>query len=139
MKEAPEQDYRVARLQDLLDDAHFAGIKTALGRALGYDNGAFIRQMLERERPISEKTVRAVETMLGGKYKGWFSCPATAPTFSARALRLARMYDELPPFKRQAAYASVQALHNPEPDNITTDDEQEQLPAQPTSQPGSFQ
>lgn len=63
------QDYRVARLQELLDKK-FDGKKVQLGRALGHQTGAFVRQLLDRERPISEKTVLAIHALPG--CHGWF-------------------------------------------------------------------
>ena len=36
------------------------GGKAALGRALGYKDGAFVGQMLRGDRPISEKTIAAL-------------------------------------------------------------------------------
>jgi hypothetical protein len=36
------------------------GGKAALGRALGYKDGAFVGQMLRGERPITEKTISAL-------------------------------------------------------------------------------
>lgn len=63
------QDFRVQRLQELLD-RKFNGVKVDLARAAGHKTGAFIRQMLERERPISEKTVAAFHEIPG--CAGWF-------------------------------------------------------------------
>lgn len=68
----PEQlrQYRVERLAAAL--AHkFDGNRSEMGRALGYKDGAFIRQMLSEARPISEKTVQAIESLPG--MSGWFS------------------------------------------------------------------
>jgi|GEM_PF-1781579 len=61
------QEHRIERLQALVQRE---GGKAALGRRLGYRDGAFIGQMLRGERPISEKTVLLVENLPG--YKGWF-------------------------------------------------------------------
>lgn len=60
---------RVERLQKLLD-THFNGKKDELGRFLGYKDGAFVRQMLSRNRPISEKTVDKINSIK--KFKNWF-------------------------------------------------------------------
>jgi len=64
------QEHRVARLKELLDKK-YSGQKVALGRALGHKSGAFVRQMLDGERPITEKTVQAIEALPG--CGGWFS------------------------------------------------------------------
>jgi len=64
------QDHRVERLHGLLTKK-FGGQKVALGRALGHKSGAFVRQLLERERPITEKTVQAIEALPG--CSGWFN------------------------------------------------------------------
>ena len=64
------QEHRAARLQELLDKK-YGGQKVALGRALGHKSGAFVRQMIDGERPITEKTVQAIEALPG--CGGWFS------------------------------------------------------------------
>lgn len=61
--------YRKTRLQAFVD-LKFEGNKAALGRALGYRDGAFVGQMLRGERPITEKTVDQINALPGGK--GWF-------------------------------------------------------------------
>lgn len=66
------QDYRVRRLADALAEK-FDGDKTKFGRALGYKSGAFLRQMLDRERPVREKIVMAIEALPG--MAGWFGSP----------------------------------------------------------------
>ncbi|WP_043213792.1 phage repressor protein [Bordetella pseudohinzii] len=50
------------------------GNKTDFGRRLGYKDGAFVRQMLSGIRPVTEKTVWAIEAMPG--MKGWFEVEA---------------------------------------------------------------
>ncbi len=62
-------EYRKQRLQQLLD-LRYEGSKAALGRALGYRDGAFVGQMLRGERPITEKTVDQIHALVG--CKGWF-------------------------------------------------------------------
>jgi len=62
-------EHRRSRLIELLT-ARFEGNKAAMGKALGYSSGAFVRQMLEGERPITEKTVAKVHELPG--CKGWF-------------------------------------------------------------------
>jgi len=44
-----------------------------LGRKLGYQNGAFISQMIQGHRPITEKTIFAIHQIPG--CKGWFDAP----------------------------------------------------------------
>jgi len=69
------QAWRAQRLQAL---AEKVGGKTALGRKLGYQNGAFISQMILGHRPISEKTIFAIHQLPG--CKGWFdSSPDSHP------------------------------------------------------------
>lgn len=71
-----QQEFRVARLQDLMN-AKYGGQKAALGRALGHKSGAFVRQLLARERPVTEKTVQALEGLPG--CAGWFDAdPASS-------------------------------------------------------------
>lgn len=61
------QGWRIKRLAEL---AKREGGNAALGRRLGYKDGAFIGQMLRGERPVSEKTVLSVHEIPG--YSGWF-------------------------------------------------------------------
>lgn len=67
------QTYRRARLEALLAHPEFSGNKTTLGAAIGYKNGAFVRQMIEGERPITEKTIAKLTAIRGGKFAGWFA------------------------------------------------------------------
>jgi hypothetical protein len=62
--------WRIERLQAFVD-LKFEGNKAALGRALGYKDGAFVGQMLRGARPITEKTVEQVQGLLVGR--GWFA------------------------------------------------------------------
>jgi len=62
------QAYRVSRLEALVQKE---GGKAALGRKLGYRDGAFIGQMLRGDRPISEKTIQLVDSLPG--CRGWFN------------------------------------------------------------------
>lgn len=71
-KETPT-DYRLRRFAELLACDEFAGNKAALGRALGWKNGALVWQILSQQRPITEKLIERVESIRGGKYAGWFS------------------------------------------------------------------
>lgn len=66
-------EWRKKRLSDL---ALHVGGKAALGRLLGYKDGAFVRQMIAGERPITEKTIRAVHEKPG--LSGWFAQAGTA-------------------------------------------------------------
>lgn len=61
------QAHRRARL---LAAADKEGGKAALGRLLGFKDGAFIGQMIRGERPVTEETVLNLEGKSG--YKGWF-------------------------------------------------------------------
>jgi hypothetical protein len=63
------QDWRRKRLEDALT-ARFDGNRDAFGKALGYKNGRYIGQLLNRDRPISEETVAKIEDVRG--LKGWF-------------------------------------------------------------------
>lgn len=60
-------EWRRARLQAL---ATKLGGNAALGRKLDYKDGAFVGQMIGGHRPITEKTIAAVEALPG--YAGWF-------------------------------------------------------------------
>lgn len=75
---APNQQFRRDRLAALLAHADFKGNKTALAAALDYATGAYIRQMIEGERPVSEKLIAKIEAIKGGKYRGWFTAAGDA-------------------------------------------------------------
>lgn len=60
--------WRQQRMQDL--STKYDG-NAPLGRALGYKDGAYVRQMIAGERAISEKTVKKAEKLPG--CAGWFS------------------------------------------------------------------
>ncbi|MCH8180225.1 MAG: S24 family peptidase [Proteobacteria bacterium] len=60
--------HRAQRLADLLEQK-YDGNKTWLGRSLGYSSGAFVRQMIEGERPITEKTIAKIHELPG--CDGW--------------------------------------------------------------------
>ena len=49
------------------------GSKAALGRALGYKSGAYVRQLIDLERPVTEKLVAKIEAMRASKFAGWFA------------------------------------------------------------------
>lgn len=80
MVKAPDQGWRRARLNALAEHEDFKG-RAALGRALGYKDGAYVRQMIEGERAITEKTIAAAEALRGGKFRGWFAKPAPPADF----------------------------------------------------------
>lgn len=67
-------EWRRSRMAEL---AEKMGGKAALGRALGYKSGAFVRQMIDGERPITEKTIEAIHAMPG--YTRWFDKPGSGP------------------------------------------------------------
>lgn len=62
------QSIRRERLEAL---ATFMGGRAALGRALGYKDGAYINHMIKGLRPITEKTVADCEALPG--CSNWFS------------------------------------------------------------------
>ena len=92
MSMAEIQAHRRERLKALLDHADFQGSKKELGAALGFQSGAYVRQMIDGERPITEKLVTKIETMRAGKFRGWFYSPlstsdATPEDYAANFLR----------------------------------------------------
>lgn len=56
MASIAENERRIARLAALIQ-ARFEGNETACGRALGFKDGAYVRQMLAGKRPITEKSL----------------------------------------------------------------------------------
>lgn len=91
MNDQTREDYRRARLAALVKHQDFGG-KASLGRALGYKDGAYVRQMIQGERPITEKLVDQIETMLGGRFSGWFQ--RQPDELSELALDLAKRFDQ---------------------------------------------
>lgn len=65
-------EWRRKRLSELAD---YKGGRAALGRFLGYKDGAYIRQMIDGERPITEKTIQAIHEKPG--LAGWFDKPSS--------------------------------------------------------------
>ncbi len=80
MSETNIQAWRAQRLKHAIDEFG-GGNVTAFGKRLGYKDGAFVRQMLSGARPISEKTVRAVEALPG--LAGWFNSDRQASEVDA--------------------------------------------------------
>lgn len=78
MAEDDVNDIRAARFADLLREK-YSGNKAALGKALGYSSGAYVRQMVEGERPITEKTIKKIHELPG--CRGWMNkpSPSSAP------------------------------------------------------------
>lgn len=62
--------WRRERLQAL---ASKLGGNAALGRRLGYKDGAFVGQMIKGFRPITEKTIQTIHEM--HEARGWFNPP----------------------------------------------------------------
>lgn len=69
MNDQQLNELRVGLLQAAIDKAT-GGNVSEFGRRLGYKDGAFIRQMLSGGRPVSEKTIRVIESLPG--LAGWF-------------------------------------------------------------------
>lgn len=68
-----QDEHRRKRLIELVRD-RFDGNEQSVGRALGYVDGSFVRQMMKEGptgRLITEKTVRKIEGLYG--LDGWFS------------------------------------------------------------------
>lgn len=91
MNDTALQSYRRQRLQAAVNRLT-GGNVTAFGRLVGYQDGAFVRQMISGDRAVSEKTVRAIEELRG--MDGWFAAPvgsvqagASEPAATYRAPR----------------------------------------------------
>ncbi|WP_199135441.1 hypothetical protein [Delftia sp. ASV31] len=63
-----QSNFRRERLEALA--VHMGG-RAALGRAIGYKDGAYINHMVNGLRPITEKTIAQCEQLPGAA--GWFS------------------------------------------------------------------
>lgn len=94
-----EHQRRIERVRALLN-SQFAGNKAELGRAMGWKDGAYVRQLVEGERPITEKLVAKIETMSAGKYRGWFAQAGAAPKVAPEAW-------PLDPYISRSAWAAL--------------------------------
>lgn len=74
MSKFPDE-WRRKRLGDL---AKKIGSNAELGRLLKYKDGAYVRQMIAGERPITEKTIAKAEALPG--CAGWFTGGAAGRT-----------------------------------------------------------
>lgn len=81
MNEVELNEFRIGRLLAAVNHVSH-GNKTDFGRRLGYKDGAFVRQMLSGIRPVTEKTIWAIEAMPG--MKDWFADPSDAGTRAPR-------------------------------------------------------
>lgn len=85
MRPEQVQAFRLKRLAAALEQK-FEGNRSEFGRALGYRDGAFIRQMLAGTRPVTEKTVQSIEALPG--MAGWFDPPPGAQAAQPTAVPL---------------------------------------------------
>lgn len=116
------QAFRVERLKEAVKRY---GDENALGKALRWKNGAFVRQMVREIRPVSEKTVAQIEALPG--MAGWFAQAEDEPlklTPEERALVLTfrqRLLDmpQLPPDDgRRHLRSIIDAAHETSPPPI---------------------
>lgn len=108
------------RQKRMLDLSERLGGNAPLGRALGYKDGAYVRQMIAGERAITEKTVAKAERLPG--CAGWFgsgnadqqssSVIAMPQRLSLRAAvdLIADQLDQLSPEQRDVAQGLMHAL-----------------------------
>src|SRR3546814_861014 len=106
MDDSDLSTFRTERLQEAIVRVS-SGNKTAFGRKLGFKDGAFIRQMLNGERAITEKTVRAIESLQG--MKGWFT---PDPTLLEKGILVEKDWPlKMSTPDRFRALTSIQAQH----------------------------
>ena len=99
------QEERIARLQVGVTRV---GGKAALGRALGYKDGAFVGQMLRGERPITEKTMQAASAVRALQdLFSWTPSDAGAAPAKTHAVAIA-----LEDWRLQASSRSQQVIDN---------------------------
>lgn len=110
------QAFRRRRLADALT-RKFDGNKARLGVALGYKDGAFIRQMLSGLRPITEKRVAALEALPG--MTNWFADSVPDPRAT---LVVADMLQKAPREDRDIWFATMLRDIHRNPDAYTPED-----------------
>lgn len=81
MNELDLNNLRIALLKAAIDKTTDGNV-SEFGRRLGYRDGAFVRQMLGGARPVTEKSIRAIEALHG--LAGWFQT-ATGSSGAAAA------------------------------------------------------
>ncbi len=80
------RNYRIERLLAAVGSKNFGGNVTSFARALGFKDGAFVRQLLAGQRPITEKTIAKIEALPG--LSGWFNTDRYAPGRAGNVLAL---------------------------------------------------
>jgi hypothetical protein len=105
-----KEDVQRTRRKRLEEAATKAGGKAALGRLLGFKDGAFVGQMIRGERPVTEDTVANLEAKPG--YRGWFSTTESAAgatlliaedeRTAAALVELVQFFRELPAYDQAA-------------------------------------
>lgn len=86
MDSEEKTEFRKKRLIALVD--RYGG-RTKLGKELGWTSGAYVRQMIAGERPITEKFIERAEEQL--QLPGWFNSP-DAPGQPPRAEDVTKQY-----------------------------------------------
>lgn len=74
MRSNDRSKHRLERFKRLLEEK-FSGNKAALGRAMGLTSGAYVRQLVDQERPVTEKVIDTVHAIPG--CEGWFDVDQT--------------------------------------------------------------
>lgn len=105
MKCTPQQDERLRQRFAEAFQAAAGGNADAFGRALGYLNGGYVRQVMSGEKPVRQALIERVHGM-GGQFATWFAgmipwaeTPSGAPDmrrFSLAGLELAGAFDAVP-------------------------------------------
>lgn len=86
-------EYRKQRLQALVE-LRYEDNKAALGHAMGFKDGAYISQMLNGRRPITEKAIEKFELLPGAA--NWFAPPTDGPQMVASAPHIAHAIGSVP-------------------------------------------
>lgn len=103
-------EWRKARLGELSEKV---GGNTELGKMLGLKSGAFIGQMRDGIRPITEKTIQKIHGIRG--YSGWFERHEPVFLLDPEAVEMVKKYAYLlghakATIRRQAHAAAIEAL-----------------------------
>lgn len=93
---------RLQRAVDELDD----GNKTKFGKRMGYEDGSYVRQMIQLKRPITEKFILIFESKTNRH--GWFDRVASGESGSLeQQIRMELAIRDVPDYTLRAFLEAI--------------------------------
>lgn len=100
-------EWRAQRLQEAVNELD-GGNKTRFGKRLGYEDGSYIRQMIQLKRPITEKFILMFEAQTNRP--GWFDRPAGGEAGSLeQQIRIELSIRDVPEYTLRAFLEAIRA------------------------------